>query len=171
MWAQSLGWEGPLEKEMATQLQYSCLRNPMDWEAWQATVHRVAKSWIWLKKLSTHACSQQDSGNGTDIFFWLVKTQLLEKTLMLGWLKAGGEGDDRGWDGWMHHPLNGHEFEQTPGDGDGQGGLVCCSPWGCKESDMTEWLNNNKKLLPSQTLQRPFSQIIKQSQGNGAWDE
>ena len=34
--------------------------------------------------------------------------------------------------GW-HHQLNAHEFEQTPGVGDGQGGLVCCSPWGCKE--------------------------------------
>ena len=41
--------------------------------------------------------------------------------------------------GW-HHPLNGHEFEQTPGVGDGQGGLACCSPWGCKESDTTEQL-------------------------------
>ena len=38
--------------------------------------------------------------------------------------------------GW-HHPLNGHKFEQTPGDGDGQGSLVCCSPWGHKESNMT----------------------------------
>ena len=36
-----------------------------------------------------------------------------------------------------HHQLNGHEFEQTPGDGEEKGGLVCCSPWGCKESDMT----------------------------------
>ena len=45
--------------------------------------------------------------------------------------------------GW-HHQLNGHEFEQVPGDGEGQGGLVCCSPWGHKESDMTEQLNNNK---------------------------
>ena len=44
--------------------------------------------------------------------------------------------------GW-HHWLNGHEFEQTLGDGKGQGGLVCCSPGGCKESDTTEWLNNN----------------------------
>ena len=44
--------------------------------------------------------------------------------------------------GW-HHRLNGHEFEQAPGVGEGQGGLVCCSPWGCKESDMTGWLNNN----------------------------
>ena len=42
--------------------------------------------------------------------------------------------------GW-HHPLDGHEFEQAPGAGDGQGGLVCCSPWGCKESDTTEQLN------------------------------
>ena len=42
--------------------------------------------------------------------------------------------------GW-HHRLNGHKFEQIPGDGDRQGGLVCCSPWGCKESDMTERLN------------------------------
>ena len=45
--------------------------------------------------------------------------------------------------GW-HHQLNGHEFEQVLGDGEGQGGLVCCSPWGHKESDMTEQLNNNK---------------------------
>ena len=45
--------------------------------------------------------------------------------------------------GW-HHWLNGHEFEQTPGDGKGQGRLVCCSPWGHKESDTTEWLNNNE---------------------------
>ena len=37
-----------------------------------------------------------------------------------------------------HHQLNGHEFEQTPGDGEGQGGLVCCGMWGCKESDTTE---------------------------------
>ena len=44
---------------------------------------------------------------------------------------------------WMAHCLNGHEFEQIPGDGEGQGSLACCSPWGVKESDTTEWLNNN----------------------------
>ena len=44
--------------------------------------------------------------------------------------------------GW-HHRHNGHEFEQIPGDGDGQGSLVCCSPWDLKESDTTESLNNN----------------------------
>ena len=53
----------------------------------------------------------------------------------------GGEGDDRdemvGW----HHLLNGYEFEQALGFGDGQGSLACCSPWGRKESDTTEQLN------------------------------
>ena len=39
--------------------------------------------------------------------------------------------------GW-HHQLEGHEFEQAPGAGDGQGSLECCSPWGRKESDTTE---------------------------------
>ena len=42
--------------------------------------------------------------------------------------------------GW-HHQLDGHEFEWTPGDDDGQGGLACCDSWVRKESDMTEWLN------------------------------
>ena len=47
------------------------------------------------------------------------------------------EGDDRGRDGWMHYCLNGYEFEQTPRDSGGQGGLACCGPWGHKELDMT----------------------------------
>ena len=42
--------------------------------------------------------------------------------------------------GW-HHQLNGHGFGWTPGVGEGQGGLVCCSPWGCKESDLATELN------------------------------
>ena len=46
--------------------------------------------------------------------------------------------------GW-HHRLNGREFEQALGDGEGQGSLACCSPWGRKELDMTEQLNNNKE--------------------------
>ena len=42
-----------------------------------------------------------------------------------------------------HHRYSGHEFVQASGDGEGQGCLVCCSPWGHKESDMTEQLSNN----------------------------
>ena len=45
--------------------------------------------------------------------------------------------------GW-HHGLNGHEVKQALGVGDGQGSLVCCSPWGHKELDMTERLNRKK---------------------------
>ena len=56
-------------------------------------------------------------------------------------LRAGEEGTTEdemvGW----HHRHNGHGFGWTPGVGDGQGGLVCCGPWGRKESDMTEWQN------------------------------
>ena len=44
-----------------------------------------------------------------------------------------------------YHTLNGHEFEQTLGDSEGQRSLVCCSPWGLKESNTTERLNNNNK--------------------------
>ena len=69
----------------------------------------------------------------------------LEKTLILGKIESrrqSGVTEDKivGW----HHHLNGHEFDlQTLGDSEGQGSLVCCSPWGCKESDTTYWLNNN----------------------------
>ena len=45
-----------------------------------------------------------------------------------------------------HHRLNGHEFEQVPRDDEGQGSLACCSPWGNKDSDMTEQLNNKLSI-------------------------
>ena len=44
--------------------------------------------------------------------------------------------------GW-HPRLDGHEFDQVPGDGDGQGNLACCSPWGCRESDTTHGLTDD----------------------------
>ena len=69
------------------------------------------------------------------------RTDSFEKTLMLGKIESrrrrGGQDEVVGW----HHRLNGHEFEQTLGVGDGQGVLTCCSPWGHKESDTTERLN------------------------------
>ena len=54
--------------------------------------------------------------------------------------KGAAEDEMVGW----YHQLNGHEFEQTLGDSEEQGSLVCCSPWGLKQLDMTPWLNNNK---------------------------
>ena len=66
------------------------------------------------------------------------RTDSLEETLMLRKLKVGEKGTTEdemvGW----HHSLNGHEFEQVLGVGDGQGSLVCCSPSGCKELDMAK---------------------------------
>ena len=61
----------------------------------------------------------------------------LEKTLMLGKtesIRRKEVAEDEMVR--QYHQLNGHEFEQTPRDSEGQGSLVCCSPWGCKESDM-----------------------------------
>ena len=55
--------------------------------------------------------------------------------------------------GW-HHQLNQHEFEKTLGVGDEHGSLACCSPWGHKESDTTEWLNNKNKCMCWSVLSR-----------------
>ena len=62
-----------------------------------------------------------------ELWYW-------RRFLRVSWTARRSEDKMVGW----HHRLNGHEFEQIPGDGEGQGILVCCSPWGCKESDMTE---------------------------------
>ena len=56
--------------------------------------------------------------------------------------------------GW-HHQLNGYDFEQTLGDSERQGSLVCCGSWGCKESDMTYQLNNNNNKIYIFTSQVP----------------
>ena len=66
------------------------------------------------------------------------KTDSLEKTLILGKIEGRRRrGEMVRW----YHRLDGHELEQAPGVGDGQGSLAWCSPWSCKESDMTEQLN------------------------------
>ena len=71
--------------------------------------------------------------------------------------------------GW-HHWLNGHEFEQTLGDNEGQGNLACCSPWGHKWSDMTERLNNNNniinKISPPGEIQLFHSPLLLSSRGS-----
>ena len=75
--------------------------------------------------------------------------------------------------GW-HHWHNGHGFGWTPGVGDGQGGLACCGSWGCKESDMTEWLNWTELSLKDLGLillyhcvdyKRKMHRIIKEEKG------
>ena len=71
----------------------------------------------------------------------MQRTDSLEKTLILGKIKGGRR---RGWQRmrWLDGITDSMDMiEQTLGVGDGQGSLACCSPWDCKESDMTEWLN------------------------------
>ena len=87
----------------------------------------------------------------TDAQNWLIR-----KDLVLAKIEAGGEGDTEdemvGW----HHQLNGLEFEQALGDSKGQASLACCSPWGCKELDMTErlnWTELRSNPLPEGELQ------------------
>ena len=72
---------------------------------------------------SQHIGKDPDAGKG-----WRQEEKGVTEDKMVGW----------------HHQLNGYEFEQTLGDSEGQGTLACYSSWGHKESDMTEWLNNNK---------------------------
>ena len=93
----------------------------------------------------------------------MQRADLLEKTLILGKTEGKrrrGETEDEmvGW----HHQLNGHEFEQALGVGDGQGSLVCCGSWGCKESDRTEWLNWRRLLRVHWTERRSNQSILKE---------
>ena len=96
-------------------LQFSWLENPVDGGAWcrllSMGLQRVRHDWV---------TSLSDAGKD-----WGQKE------------KRPSEGEMAGW----HHQCNGHELGQTSGDGEGQGGLVCCSPWGHKVSDTTEQLN------------------------------
>ena len=100
--------------------------------AWWAAIYGVAQSQTQLKQLSSSSSSNLsdmkslliriDPDDGKD---WRQEKKGMTEDEMVGW----------------HHWLNGHEFEQAPGDSEGQGSLACCSPWGLQESDMTEWLN------------------------------
>ena len=88
------------------------------------------------------------------------RTSSLESTLMVGGIEDGRR---RGWQ-WMrwldgHHRLDGHEFEWTLGVGDGQGSLACCSPWGCKVSDINEWPNWLTSCLQS-SIEFWFPQLL-----------
>ena len=116
------------------------------WWTGRPGVHGVAKSWTWLSdwtELNWTLINPEYSLEGLvlnlklqyfDHLMW--RSNSFEKTLMLGRLKAGREGDDRGWDGWMASliPWTWVWF------GDGQGSLACCGPWGLRELDTAEWL-------------------------------
>ena len=102
------------------------LESPMDCKEIQLVNHKRNQSWIFIGR--TDAEAETDVKN--QLFPW-------------GWerLKAGGEGDNRGWDGWRASLTQWRWVWVNSGGCDAQGGLACCSPWGHKVLDMTEQLN------------------------------
>ena len=116
------------------------LRVPWTWRRSNQSILKEINPEYSLKGLTAKAAAS---------IFWPpdAKSQLIEKDPSdvkdWGWEEKRVTEDEMvGW----HHWLNGHTFEQTPGDSVGQESVECCSPWGRKESDMTEQLNNNHSI-------------------------
>ena len=114
------------------------LESPWDCKEIQPVHPKVNQSWMFIRRTDTETEAP---------ILWPpdVKSWLIRKNPDVGkdWgqkEKGTTEGEMVGW----HHWLSGQEFEQALGDGEGQGSLACCGPWGRKESDTAEQLNNNK---------------------------
>ena len=133
------------------ELDYTHSWVPKNRCSWTVVFARLLRG-SWTTRRYNHSILMQISPDySLKVLMFKVKLQYfghlmqradsLEKTLVLGKIEGRRRrGRQRMTVRW-HHQLNGHEFEQTPGVGDGQGGLACCSPWGCKELDTTERLN------------------------------
>ena len=116
-----------LEKTLESPLDYKEIKpvNPKGNQAWWFIGRTDAKASILWPPHAESQLTGKDPDAGKD---W-------------GQEEKGATEDEKvGW----HHRLNGHEFEQTPRDSEGQGSLECCSPWDHKKSDMAERLNNNR---------------------------
>ena len=116
--------------------------NPKGNQSWILTGRNADAEYSGV--LNIHWCWSWSSNILTT---WCKELTLWKKPWFWERLKAGGEGDNRWQDGWRHHWLGGHEFKQALGVGYGLGSLVCCSPWGHKELDMSGQLNWLRALL------------------------
>ena len=113
------------------------LESPLDYKEIKPVSPKGNQSWIFFGRYDAKAEATVLWTSDTKISFIRIVANAGK-----GWRqeeKGTTEDEIVEWCHW----LNGHEFEQALEDGDGQGGLVCCSPWGLRESDTTEWLNNN----------------------------
>ena len=123
------------------------LESPLDSKEIKLVNPKGNQPWIFIRRIVAEADAPilwpPDAKN------WLI---LQERPWSWGRLKVGGERDDRGWDGWMASPIWWTWVWASCGSGDGQGSLVCYSPWDCKESDATQ-LNWNE-LNRTDTLKR-----------------
>ena len=110
------------------------LESPLDCKEIQPVYPKGNQSWIFIGK--TDAEAETPMLWPPDAKNWLIGK---DPDAGKDWRQEKGttENEMVGW----HHRLNGQEFKKAPGVGDGQGGLACCSPWGRKESDMTQRLN------------------------------
>ena len=119
--------------------------SPLDCKEIKPVHSKENQCWIFIRMTEAEAEAP---------IFWPPdeKSWLIRKDPDAGkyWGQEKGMTEDQrvGWPHW----LDAHEFEQTLGDGEGQGGLVRCCPWGHKESDTTEWLNNNNCFTMSWIL-------------------
>ena len=112
------------------------LEHPLDCKAIQRVNPEGSQSWIFIGRTDAEAETP---------ILWPpdVKNWLTGKDWCWEILKAGVEGvTEDEMVGWRHW-LDGHEYEQDLWDGEGQGSLACCSAWGCKQLNTTEWPNNN----------------------------
>ena len=117
------------------------LESPLNWKEILPVHPKGNQSWIFIGRTDAEA-------EAPILWPYDVKNRLIWKDPDLGkdWRQEKkGTTEDKmvGWPHWF----NWHEFEWAPGDDEGQWGLVCCSPWGRKELDMTEWLKNNSLLI------------------------
>ena len=136
---------------------------PKNWWFWIVVLEETLESPLDSKKIkpvNTKEINLQYSLEGPMLklklqYHLMQRANSLEKTLMLGKIKGRKRREEQRKMGRRHHRLNRRELEQTPGDSGGQRSLEYCSPWGRKESDRNERLNNNNKNLRpcSETLQ------------------
>ena len=111
------------------------LKSPLDCKEIQPVYPKGNKSWIFIGR--TDAEAETPILWPPDAKNWLIRKDLDARKDWRQEEKGMTEDEMVRW----HHRLDGREFEQALGVGEGQGSLACCSPWGHKESDTTEWLN------------------------------
>ena len=110
------------------------LESPLDCKEIQPVHPKGNQSWIFIRR--TDAEAETPILWPPDVKNWLIGRDSDAGTDWRQEEEGTIEDEKVEW----HHWLDGHEFEQAPGVGDGQGRLACCSPWGHKDSDMTEWM-------------------------------
>ena len=128
------------------------LESPLDCKEIQPVHPKGNQSWIFIGK--TDAEAEVPKLWPHDAKSWLTRKDSYSRE---DWRQEEKWITEDGMVGW-HHWFKGNEFEQAPGDGDGQGGLACCSPWGHKESDTTELLNWLNMPLLTRRFESPFLQ-------------